>query len=155
MDKEIVSVNINFETVVECIIKDILKRLDGIYRKDCADEIKSFLNNCELKDRTIIYGLILLDRLVCEKGEKLKMIKNHVDLMFILISCIIIGYKMEKIDHSRNYDWCNKCEKILDLKTMNECESFVIGHLNFNLLISKKEYDEKEAEIKNKINLIK
>lgn len=152
IDEKIVSVKI--EEVVENIIHDILKERDGIYRIECGNRIMSFLNNSKLENRTIIYGLILLDRL-CEKGEEIKIMNNHMDLMFMFICCVIIGYKMENIDHFRNSGWCSEKIGYLDLKTVNECESFVIGHLNFNLLISKKEYDEKETEIKNRMNLIK
>jgi hypothetical protein len=141
-------------SIVRLLMKNILKKEESNYEINCEYRIHALLKNSSkyfnLKNRTVLYGLILLFRLH-ENNPGLKEMRNHIDLMFIFISCLIIGYKMEHINHFENHHWCNELVGYLDYRTVNECEIFVIKHLNFNLYIEEKDIHEMKIRITNNI----
>jgi hypothetical protein len=134
----------------DSLICSVLNSVGGKYRTECSNKLHSVLKNGSvyigLNYEGIIHGIELFKRL-CQMKEEIYQMKEHKDLTFMLISCLIIGYKMEIDDHPLNKHWCNELVGHLDEKSLNECERFVINCLNFNLCISKEEFDSIKREI--------
>jgi hypothetical protein len=56
---------------------------------------------------------------------------------------------MEHINHFENYCWCDELIGYLSFETINECEIFIINHLNFSLYIREKDLYEMKMRIEN------
>jgi hypothetical protein len=140
------------------IVKDVLKKMlisikseeEYLLRNRLEDLLKAFRKEVHIKNKEVIFGLIFLKKIYDMKEEQtiLQKISTHIDLLFIFISCLIIGYKMERIDHIPN----EELSKIgmLNNKALNECEIFVIQTLNFNLIIR----NEDIINISSNLNII-
>jgi hypothetical protein len=140
----------NIINLINLNLLEILEVEGCVVRKSFIEKLSYLLEDARetfnLKDRTIIYGLALLRRVFkVVKGKQY--VKDHNNLIYVFVACLVLGYKMEKIDHEDNSKWCMIFFGTSSSLWFNTFEIDVIKLLNFDLSIFKEEIEILENEI--------
>jgi hypothetical protein len=124
--------------IVDLKLRKILDSVGMEVREECAITLHKILcvasSTLEMKNRYVIYAFGLLDSLF---EKPIKEMKNHLDLVFIFASCLILAFKMGE-NYITNEDFSSLID--FECKPFNECEKFIIEHLNFSLYVSKEKF---------------
>jgi hypothetical protein len=122
------------------------------------DRLRAFLWDCEkligLREMEMIHGLILLEKIYKNHGNGDDFHSNFVDLIFYLITCLILAHKFNSDKPFTNEEWCNIGN--INLSTFNACETHTLWLLKYELWIDEKDMEHfiNEHEYKWKQNQI-
>jgi hypothetical protein len=153
-------------SILTKILKESRKKIKFVETEETAEEDKilydriwAFLSDCQriihLRESEMIHGLILLEKVYEKHGNGNDFHSNFVDLIFYLVTCIILAHKYSTDTPITNEEWCNIGN--LSTQTINACEAHTLWLLKYELWINEKDVKDfiKGHEYKTKTDIMK
>jgi hypothetical protein len=87
------------------------------------------------EEKNVIYAFGLLDSLF---EKPIKEMKDHLDLLFIFTSCLILAYKMDRENYITNEDFSSLID--FECKPFNECKNLLLNILTSIYMLVRRNF---------------